>query len=233
MSSRKAVSRVVSAVIISVIVTGIVVGFGAYYGAISAIKPITKTVTSTITKTVAITKTTTSTASPTLTTTTTPTTTAVFSLKKRVITTSIKDSIITYTEWRYYSKPSLTTQTIKALREKVTNEIMGTYSGINITNLSISVYPNNTIKIVFAVSGKVWLSGNGKYADFLWLLTPLGLDFIESHFNETNHGLYWVGTLNNVSTEINVLLPKQATVYKAWGGAVGHCHGHVWWPTKP
>ena len=166
-------------------------------------------------------------------TTTTAVTAVFFSLMKRVITTSIKDSIITCTEWRYYSKPSLTTQTIKALKEKITNEIMGTYSGINITNLSISVYPNNTIKIVFAVSGKIWLSGNEKYADFLWLLTPLGLDFIENHFNETNHGLYWVGTLNNVSTEINVLLPKQATVYKAWGNTVGHCHGHVWWPAKP
>ncbi len=177
--------------------------------------------------------TTTTLMTPSPNTTTTVVTAVSFSLMKRVITTSIKDSIITYTEWRYYSKPSLTTQTIKALKEKITNEIMRTYSGINITNLSISVYPNNTIKIVFAVSGKVWLSGNEKYADFLWLLTPLGLDFIENHFNETNHGLYWVGTLNNVSTEINVLLPKQATVYKAWGNTVGHCHGHVWWPTKP
>ena len=183
----------------------------------------------------------TTTFSSTITTLTTPspnkTTAAVtavsFSFMKRVITTSIKDSIIMYTEWRYYSKLSLTPQTIKALKEKITDEIMGTYSGINITNLSISVYPNNTVKIVFAVTGKVWLSGNEKYADFLWLLTPLGLDFIENHFTETNHGLYWVGTLNNVSTEINVLLPKQATVYRAWGNTVGHCHGHIWWPAKP
>lgn len=67
-------------------------------------------------------------------------------------------------------------------------------------------------------------------ATFLWLLRPLGLDFIDDHFQEFNDRLTWSGELNGVYYDITILLPKQDKPYKACASDVGHCHGHVWWP---
>jgi len=72
--------------------------------------------------------------------------------------------------------------------------------------------------------------GQDRYtADFLWLLNPLGLDFIDDNFKESKHGLSWEGKLASVLTTIEVECPPQDSVYKAWQYPVGHCHGHIWW----
>lgn len=68
------------------------------------------------------------------------------------------------------------------------------------------------------------------YFDLLWLLRPLGLDFIDDHFEETTKGLSWKGTIEGVPTEVICEFPPQDVPYAAWGGPIGHCHGHVWWP---
>lgn len=69
-------------------------------------------------------------------------------------------------------------------------------------------------------------------ADFLWLLNPLELDFIDDHFKEFESGLSWQGSVKNIPTSIEVKCPPQGSVYEAWQYPVGHCHGHVWWPSR-
>ncbi len=102
-------------------------------------------------------------------------------------------------------------------------------SGINITCRRVEYdIDRHTIIVSWVVKGAVWISNNRFGATFLWLLTPLNLDFIEDHFKESNDGLYWSGVINGVPTEIIIKLPPQREPYKAWGGDVGHCHGHVW-----
>jgi hypothetical protein len=66
-------------------------------------------------------------------------------------------------------------------------------------------------------------------ATFIWLLRPLGLDFIDDKFEESKEGLFWDGEVEGILTSITVKLPPQESVYEAWKHPVGHCHGHVWW----
>jgi hypothetical protein len=64
-------------------------------------------------------------------------------------------------------------------------------------------------------------------ATFIWLLSPLGLDFIDDKFEESKEGLSWDGEVDGISTSITIKLPLQESVYEAWQQPVGHCHGHV------
>ena len=66
-------------------------------------------------------------------------------------------------------------------------------------------------------------------ATFIWLLRPLGLDFIDDNFKESKEGLFWEGEVDGIPTNIAIELPLQESVYEAWQHPVGHCHGHVWW----
>ena len=66
-------------------------------------------------------------------------------------------------------------------------------------------------------------------ATFIWLLSPLGLSFINNKFEETKEELSWDGEVEGISTSITIKLPPQELVYEAWEEPVGHCHGHVWW----
>ena len=73
----------------------------------------------------------------------------------------------------------------------------------------------------------------GRYtADFLRLLRPLGLDFIDDNFEKSRTGLSWEGSVNSVPTSIRVECPPQDSIYEAWGSPYGHCHGHIWWPVS-
>ena len=66
-------------------------------------------------------------------------------------------------------------------------------------------------------------------ATFIWLLRPLGLDFIVNNFEGSKNGLSWRGTINEVSTNISLEFPPQESAYAAWELPNGYCHGHVWW----
>lgn len=73
-------------------------------------------------------------------------------------------------------------------------------------------------------------ASNGRYmARFQWLLTPLGLDFIDSHFAERKDGLFWQGEISGIPTAITVKVPMRSVPYYAWHEPNGHCHAHVWW----
>jgi len=66
-------------------------------------------------------------------------------------------------------------------------------------------------------------SGSVYHATFFWLLRPLGLDFIDDHFKESEKELFWEGLINSTPTSITITLPASAR----------HCHAHVWWQLSP
>lgn len=61
----------------------------------------------------------------------------------------------------------------------------------------------------------------GDWFDFDWFLRPHGLDFIDSHFENTANELYWEGEVERVKTTISIKFPY----------AISNCHEHVW-PAK-
>lgn len=80
------------------------------------------------------------------------------------------------------------------------------------------------------VHGAITKSGNEYRATFFWLLTPLGLDFIDDDFQESKEGLFWQGSLKGIPTTVTVRLPTiDEREYEAWEHPIGHCHAHIWW----
>jgi hypothetical protein len=84
------------------------------------------------------------------------------------------------------------------------------------------------------ICGAISRTDNNYHATFFWLLRPLGLDFIDDHFEESEKGLFWQGSVDSIPTTITVELPTiNGFVYKAWEHPIGHCHAHVWWEITP
>jgi hypothetical protein len=84
------------------------------------------------------------------------------------------------------------------------------------------------------IEGAVRKSESKYSATFFWLLRPLGLDFIDNDFEESEKGLFWEGLVNDIPTSVSVELPAiGGSVYEAWQHPVGHCHAHVWWEIAP
>ena len=84
------------------------------------------------------------------------------------------------------------------------------------------------------IEGAVSKSESKYSATFFWLLRPLGLDFIDNDFEESEKGLFWEGLVNDIPTSVSVELPAiGGSVYEAWQHPVGHCHAHVWWEIAP
>ncbi len=155
--------------------------------------------------------------------------------EKRVIVLSVEGSNITYVQTDIFNESAYNYITahwspyVKNVEHNL--DRMYISRGAEITSLSIGHTENRTIKIQFVVDNKV--TGNDEItADFLWFLNAWNLDFINNHFNETNHGLTWSGILKKTPTTIIVNVPTQPTPYKAWGSPYGHCHGHIWWPKQ-
>ncbi|GAG73911.1 unnamed protein product [marine sediment metagenome] len=59
---------------------------------------------------------------------------------------------------------------------------------------------------------------SGSWYDFHWLLNPLGLDFIDSHFAKSEKELFWQGIIDGIMTTIVLRFPF----------SIDHCHAHVW-----
>jgi hypothetical protein len=57
--------------------------------------------------------------------------------------------------------------------------------------------------------------------DFHWFLKPLGLDFIDDHFERLERELSWEGSLEGAETSILLKFPFK----------ISNCHAHVW-PVK-
>ena len=58
----------------------------------------------------------------------------------------------------------------------------------------------------------------GNWYDFDWFLRPLGLDFLDSHFQRKDKELRWGGKVRGVKTEISIRFPY----------SISNCHEHVW-----
>jgi hypothetical protein len=54
--------------------------------------------------------------------------------------------------------------------------------------------------------------------DFHWFLNPLGLDFIDNHFQKSENELSWEGAIDGIATTIVLRFPF----------TINHCHAHVW-----
>ena len=117
-----------------------------------------------------------------------------------------------------------------SLKDDLSNRVLKNFVNVNVKGIRTHyVAENRSVVVEFEVVDRIWVS-DGKYtADFLWLLEPLGLDFIGSNFKETCDGLYWSGSIEGIETEVKIELPPQPLPYKAWAQPIGHCHGHVWW----
>lgn len=64
-------------------------------------------------------------------------------------------------------------------------------------------------------------AGSEYYAQFEWLLKPLGLDFIDDNFKESERGLSWESSIQGIPISITLSFPA----------SIDHCHAHVWWST--
>jgi len=102
---------------------------------------------------------------------------------------------------------------------------------VDVREFEFSLVPENHSTVTScSIYGTITKSSSKFTVDLLWLLTPLGLDFIDDNFVESNDGLSWEGYADSVLMSIEVKCPPQDCVYQAWQYPVGHCHGHIWWP---
>jgi len=154
---------------------------------------------------------------------------------RRVLTVSVVQDRARYVEVIVYSEEDFKRiiASWAEISEKFKKEFRSKVEGygVKIEDLKVSKIPENcSIAITCIVAGCIWSTAGGYYADMSWLIRPLGLDFIDDHFQETTHSLEWTGKINNIETKIVVNLPPQSTPYEAWRHPVGHCHAHIWWP---
>lgn len=99
------------------------------------------------------------------------------------------------------------------------------------TNAKVNFNENEKSTILSCdIHDAVWKSDDSYHATFFWLLGPLGLDFINDNFQESEEGLFWEGVVEDVATTVAVKLPAiDGFAYEAWNHPIGHCHAHVWW----
>jgi hypothetical protein len=220
-------------ILILLIIIAIIVGAAIYFQMTKhhAVTPVTQTAATAVTSSP-----TSQTASPLPPTTTCTALEVHKPLERVIVMTVLKNLTIEYVESIRYDDVSFKCIISKwdqyvANTTKRIQELYG-LRGAHIVNLHIiHIGENDTVKITFLVDNRVW-SNSEVVADFLWFLNAWGLDFIESKFKETNHGLEWRGVLEGVKTVIIVNVPPQPGPYKAWGEPYGHCHGHIWWHRK-
>ena len=158
-------------------------------------------------------------------------------VKRKIETKVLADSptIVRYQEEFFYSNEDFSKISEnqdnfkKQLREKFEKRI----SEYNEKATNVEFVLNNDNKSVTLkcdISGAISSKGENKYyATFGWLISPLGLDFINNNFTKTEKGLFWSGKINELDSEINCYFPQTGEIYKAWAHPTGHCHAHVWW----
>ena len=152
-------------------------------------------------------------------------------LEKRVIRTRVVDMNVAFEERDYWTDYGAIGDR-EAFSEALVSNFTATFSDYGLQVLEPEVTfddLNGTTTFRCVIKGAVTKVGDKYYARFEWLLRPLGLDFIDDHFEESEYGLSWEGYAKGVWTEITCEFPYTGMVYEAWGEPVGHCHAHVWW----
>lgn len=87
--------------------------------------------------------------------------------------------------------------------------------GRNIVNPKIEFDESKRVSILLCdVKG----TKEGYWYDFDWFLRPLGLDFLDDHFERKDMELYWKGKVRGIETIINI----------KFSFPISNCHEHVW-----
>jgi len=88
---------------------------------------------------------------------------------------------------------------------------------VKVEDLKVNrISENGLIAKTCIVTGCTLATTEGYYAGMSCLIRPLGLDFVDDHFQETTRSLEWTEKINNTETNMIVNLPSQNTSYEAW-----------------
>lgn len=172
-----------------------------------------------------------------------------FTARERVITITVEEVSLHYREEVLWDEERFTHEYKEYTSDKrgyVTDLAAATATGwgsygVTVGEWQLSFWENYTLETDKAtystffecfVKGAVSKRGTNYTARFQWLLTPLGLDFIDDSFVPSKTGLSWEGERNGIPTTIMVKAPTQEADYTAWHHPNGHCHAHVWWTKK-
>jgi len=160
---------------------------------------------------------------------------------KSVITVKAEGVVVHYQEESFWPEDQFA-RIIDLKADFARNQVEGLISDVSaggergerVVNPKVQIDEGRRLTILSCdVHGAISKSGNSYSATFFWLLTPLGLDFVDNDFRGSEKGLFWEGSLDSVPTTVRVELPViDSIVYKAWAYPIGHCHAHVWWQTE-
>ena len=172
-----------------------------------------------------------------------------FAARERVITVTVEEVTLCYREEVLWDEEGFTHEYKAYTSDKrgyVTDLVAATATGwesygVTVGEWQLSFRENynlETDKATYStlleclVKGAVSKRQTNYTARFQWLLTRLGLDFIDDSFTPLKTGLSWSGERNGIPTTIIVKAPTQEADYAAWHHPNGHCHAHVWWTKK-
>ena len=154
-------------------------------------------------------------------------------LEKRSIEVSVEGATLHYQEKLVWSESRFSEiakneqKFVSSRKEQLSRELSGsadksTYAD----NFSFSLEREGRMTVMSCDVHGAMIAES--YFTFRWLLDPLGLDFIDSKFTESNDGLFWDGDIRGTHTTITIELPPKDAIYGAWHHPNGHCHAHVW-----
>jgi hypothetical protein len=153
---------------------------------------------------------------------------------KNVIQTDVQDTTVHYLRESFWSDNDFAA--IVENKDEFTSCLIEEFTNIVSSYRKEAVNPEVTLNsqrksvvLNCRVTGAISKTGNRYYATFEWLIRPLGLDFIDNNFIETEEGLFWEGDIDGTPTVIEARFPYTGSSYEAWSHPTGHCHAHVWW----
>jgi hypothetical protein len=153
---------------------------------------------------------------------------------KNVIQTNVQDTTVHYIRESFWSDTHFAAivENKAEFTSRLVDEFINTVSGYGEAVVNVEVTfdsEREATTLNCEVTGAISKTGNRYYATFEWLIRPLGLDFIDDDFGETEEGLFWEGDINGIATVLEARFPYTGSAYKAWSHPTGHCHAHVWW----
>jgi len=138
------------------------------------------------------------------------------SIAERIIRIDAEGDILHYKETLLWDEEKF----LEILEEKSSfynnhiAEFKKTYE-VNADNFEIKfIQDRNSTILRCDIYGKF----NEKWYDFHWFLNPLGLDFLDSPFEESETNLSWEGIIEETQTSIILEFPF----------TIDNCHAHVW-----
>ena len=138
------------------------------------------------------------------------------SLTKKVIRIKARGSVIHYQEMKFWKKEKI----LKILADtsdffsQQIKQFKKIYK-VDADNFKLKfIEKENSTLLMCDVHNKF----NKRWYDFHWFLNPLGLDFLNSHFDKSEKILSWKGVIDKIPT--NIVLE--------FSFHISNCHAHVW-----